>query len=112
MAGVTDASDEVQAVMTTHMTGRMTTRITPRMTTDELLREFTSVVPHGHARRLIGRARRVAGLDGAGEVEVLETIELLMILEAIASEGGELQMLAEVLARRTLYDDTGGRALD
>lgn len=79
------------------------------MTTQELLFEFASVVPQGHARRLIGRARRLAGLDRASHAESLETIELLMILEVIASEGGELQMHAEVLARRTLYEDSERR---
>jgi|GEM_PF-4322957 len=101
MAGSTGASDETRGVLRER---------TPRMTTHELLAEFASVVPHGHARRLIGRARRLAGLDRASHTESLETIELLMILEAIASEGGELQMHAEALARRTLSEDAARRA--
>lgn len=102
LAGSTDANDKAQGI-----------RLTGFTTTHELLIEFASVVPHGQARRLIGRARRVAGLDHASQAESLETIQLLMILEAIASEGGDLQTRAEALARRTLYgdyDDTDGQA--
>ena len=72
------------------------------MTTQELLRAIASVAPGVHARGVIGRARRVAGIGRPREIEALETIELLMLLEAIASEGGELQVLAEDLARRAL----------
>ena len=39
----------------------------------------------------------------------LEPLELLMILESIAAEGGELQTLAEVLARRTLHAEAAPR---
>lgn len=78
------------------------------MTPQELLTEVASVVPHGHARRLITRARRVAGIGRTREAD-LEPLELLMILESIAAEGGELQTLAEVLARRTLHAEAAPR---
>lgn len=79
------------------------------MTTHGLLAAMSSIVPHGRARRLVTRARRVAGIGRATSEESFETIEWLMILEAIASEGGELQMLAEVLARETLIEASGSR---
>lgn len=79
------------------------------MTTQGLMAAMSSVVPHGRARRLVTRARRVAGIGRTTNEESLETIEWLMILEAIASEGGELQMLAEVLARETLLDAAASR---
>lgn len=69
------------------------------MSTEELLGEVASVVPHGHARRLVMRARRIAGIR---DDESLETRDLLIVLEAIASEGGPLQVLAESLAHRAL----------
>ncbi|MGE3961611.1 MAG: hypothetical protein AB7F65_08030 [Dehalococcoidia bacterium] len=75
------------------------------MSAHELLIEMATVVPHGHARRLLSRARRLAGVERADARESLETIELLMILEALAAEGGPLQSMAETLARRALYDD-------
>ncbi len=78
------------------------------MTTQSLMAAMSSVVPHGRARRLVTRARRVAGIGRATSGESLETIEWLMILEAIASEGGDLQTLAEVLARQTLSEAAAG----
>ena len=78
------------------------------MTPQELLTEVASVVPHGRARRLITRARRVAGIGRTRDAD-LEPLELLMILESIAAEGGELQTLAEVLARRTLHAEAAPR---
>ncbi len=73
----------------------------------EVLAEIGSVVPQGHARLLMTRARRVVGLRRGEPEASLETLDLLMILEAIASEGGELQQLAQALARRALADDRG-----
>ena len=70
-----------------------------------LLVEVATVVSHGRARHLLTRARRVAGLERHDSTQALETLELLMLLEALAAEGGELQMLAETLARRALYAD-------
>ena len=78
------------------------------MTTQGLMAAMSSVVPHGRARRLVTRARRVAGLGRATSEEAFETLEWLMILEAIASEGGDIQMLAEVLAREALLEATSG----
>lgn len=68
----------------------------------EIAAEMTSVVSAGHARRLLARARRVAGV---GPRQELATSEVLMVLESIASEGGRLQVLAEGLARRALTGD-------
>ena len=82
------------------------------MTTHGLLAAMSSVVPHGRARRLVTRARRVAGIGRTTSEESFETIEWLMILEAIASEGGELQMLAEVLAREALIEASASRRPD
>ena len=48
------------------------------------------------------RARRVVGLQLGSADESPETLELLMILEAIASEGGGLQRLAQALFRRAV----------
>ncbi len=72
------------------------------MTAQDVLVELGSVVPLGHARLLMTRARRVVGLRRGPTDEALETLELLMILEAIASEGGDLQRLAQTLAHRAL----------
>lgn len=79
------------------------------MSAYELLIEVATVVPRGHARRLLTRARRVAGIDRADATQALETLELLMLLEALAAEGGALQTLAETIARRALYADTPRR---
>jgi hypothetical protein len=79
------------------------------MTTQGLMAAMSSVVPHGRARRLVTRARRVAGIGRETSEESFATIEWLMILEAIASEGGELQMLAEILAREALVEASVSR---
>ena len=78
------------------------------MSMQRLMMAMSSIVPHGRARHLVSRARRVAGIGRPTAEESLATIEWLMILEAIASEGGELQTLAEVLARETLSDVARG----
>ena len=70
------------------------------MTPQELLTEVASVVPHGHARRLITRARRVAGIGRTREAD-LEPLELLMILESIERD-------AAVRAARTRALSTDG----
>ena len=66
-----------------------------------LLAEVAAVVSPARAQRVVTRARRLAGV---GEDEALERIEVLMLLESIAAEGGELQALAEGLARRALAE--------
>jgi len=68
------------------------------ITTDELLREIGLV--SSDARALLGRASRVAGVKRG---QALEVSELLLLLEALASEGGPVQEIAETLARRALY---------
>ena len=83
------------------------------MTGQELLTEVSSVVSLGRARRLISRAHRVAGVrrrTASESREPLKPTELLLILESIAAEGGELQTRAELLARRTLYPEPSPEA--
>ncbi len=76
---------------------------TDTMTTDDLLREFRSVLPASDARALLRRASRVAGIRrGAQRGSALETMELLLILEALGAEGGPVQRVAEQLARQAL----------
>ncbi|MCK9494587.1 MAG: hypothetical protein M0R75_03690 [Dehalococcoidia bacterium] len=70
-----------------------------------LLAEVASVVSRRQAWRVVTRARRLAGV---GEDEALGRIEVLMLLESIAAEGGVLQVLAERLARRTLAEGERG----
>lgn len=72
------------------------------MTMDELLGELSLVVPPRRARAILSRARRLIGLKQEDDIG---TRDLLMILESVGAEGGALQEIAELLARRAL-DET------
>lgn len=67
--------------------------------TDDVLRELTSVVSTSDARAVIGRASRVARVRRGAD---LEPGEVLVLLTALAAEGGVIQQLAEEMARRAL----------
>jgi len=67
-----------------------------RMTLDELQAELGTVTSRADARAVLNRAARVAGV---GTDRPLAMEELLLVLEALAAEGGMVQQLAETIAR-------------
>lgn len=71
----------------------------PSFTTDDLLRELTLVTSTSNARAMLGRASRVARVRRGPD---LAPGEMLVLLEALATEGGAIQTVAEDIARRAL----------
>jgi hypothetical protein len=69
------------------------------ITTDDLMRELHRVTSTSDARAMISRASRVAGV---AQGRPLETSDLLLVCEALAAEGGEIQQIAEAVATKAL----------
>lgn len=68
-------------------------------TTADVLRELGAVVASSEARAMLSRAARVARVH---RDVPLATSDLLVLLEALAAEGGVVQILAEDLAQEAL----------
>lgn len=68
-------------------------------TVDEVTRALSETSPE--AERMVARAARVVSAPRQG---ALTTSQLLLLLEALGGEGGEVQALAESLADRALRE--------
>lgn len=66
-------------------------------TADDVAREVSGAA--SDAARMVARAARVVGVPREG---ALTPSQLLLLLEALGGEGGEVQVLAEALAARAL----------
>lgn len=69
------------------------------MRTDDVLTALCRVTSASDARALVSRASRVAGVP---HNRALATQELLLVCEALAAEGGMIQIVAEEIAGRAL----------
>ena len=77
----------------------------PSITIEELAAEIGAVTSASDARALLNRAQRIAGVR---KDRPLRVQELLHVCEALAAEGGVVQQIAELIARRALEIDLGG----
>lgn len=69
------------------------------LTADDLLAHLGSVTTDSDAKALVRRAARIAGVPADRPLEI---DELLRVCEALASEGGMIQEVAELIASRAL----------
>ena len=69
------------------------------MSTNDLMQELNTVTSRSDARAMISRAARVAGVATDRPLEIRE---LLLVCEALATEGGAIQQMAEATAMRAL----------
>ena len=69
------------------------------LTADDLLAHLGTVTTDSDAKALVRRAARIAGVRPD---RPLELEELLRVCEALASEGGMIQQVAELIASRAL----------
>ena len=73
--------------------------------TDDVLQALHAVTTDSHARSLIARAARVAGVRRGSR---LDADQLLMLCSALAAEGGHIEQIAVALAQRALDEPTRG----
>lgn len=69
------------------------------LTADDLLAHLGSVTTDSDAKALVRRAARIAGVPADRPLDI---DELLRVCEALASEGGMIQQVAELIASRAL----------
>ena len=69
------------------------------LTADDLLAHLGSVTTDSDAKALVRRAARIAGVPADRPLEI---DELLRVCEALASEGGMIQEVAELIASSAL----------
>jgi hypothetical protein len=69
------------------------------LTADDLLAHLGAVTTDSDAKALVRRAVRIAGVPADRPLDI---DELLRVCEALASEGGMIQQIAELIASRAL----------
>jgi hypothetical protein len=69
------------------------------MSIDDLRTELRTVTSSSDAKAMLNRAARIAGVSAN---RPLEMRELLLVCEALAAEGGPIQLIAEAIATRAL----------
>lgn len=72
------------------------------LTARDLANELLTVTSSSDARAVVNRATRIVGVP---DDRPLQMRELLQMCEAMAAEGGLVQEVAELIARRALADD-------